>query len=259
VEFAPKFTVDDTKIWQSRRSQRTDITEDDEEIMFSCSETTPLVDYLWRNLPIGFTGVPTFPSLGTSGYSVTKPFYSDTVYRQILVIGVDGSVGPNGQPEYAIEMRPRVSLSKKNKKQWAAKQVDITELTYTSHLDPFTGTDALTLRGGIVWLDEGGPVVLPTITTLTATATSVPTHSATVVFNAPTSPNQPFTYALTAQVNGTGGYIAQTSTAVTASGVVTATVTGLTATSTYTFKVGVTAANGSTGSYPAASNLITAT
>lgn len=257
VEFNPKFSADDTKIWQSRKSQRTDITEDDEEVMFSCSETTPLVDYLWRNLPIGFTGVPTFPSLGTSGYSVQKPFYSDTVYRQLLIIGVDGSVGANGQPEYSIEMRPRVSLSKKSKKQWAAKQVDVTELTFMTHIDPFTGTDALTLRGGIVWLDEGGPVVLPSVTTLTATATG--TGHATIVFNAPTSPNQPFTYTTTQQVGGSGPYTASTVvSAVTVSGVVTVTVSGLTPASTYKFQELATAANNTTGTYPSASGSITA-
>lgn len=260
VEFNPKFTVDETKIWQSRKSQRTDITEDDEEIMFSCSETTPLVDYLFNNLPIGFTGVPAFPSLGSSGYSVTSPFYSDVVYRQLLIIGVDGSIGPNGQPEYAIELRPRVSLNKKSKKQWAAKQVDVTEVTYTVHEDPFSGFDRKTLRGGTVWLDEGGPVVLPTVTTLTATATG--TGHGTVVFNQPTSPNQPFTYAVTQQVGGSGGYTASTvaSTVTNATtGVVTVTVSGLTPTSAYTFKVVATAANGTSSAYPSPSGSITAT
>lgn len=258
VEFNPKFSVDDTKIWQSRKSQREDITQDDEEVMFSCAETTPLVDYLWRNLPIGFDGVPLFPSLGSANYSVQKPFYSDTVYRQLLVIGVDGSVGTNGQPEYVVELRPRVSLSKKSKKQWAAKQVDVTELTYTCHVDPFSGFDADTKRGGIVWLDEGGPVVLPTVTTLTATATTA--GHATVVFNQPTSPNQPFTYTLTQQAGGTGPYNASTvDSAVTSSGVVTATVSGLVASTTYTFKVHAVAANNAAADYPSPSNSITAT
>jgi hypothetical protein len=257
VEFNPKFSVDDTKIWQSRKSQRTDITEDDEEVMFSCSETTPLIDYLWRNLPIGFTGVPAFPSVGSAGYMVEKPFYSDTVYRQLLVIGVDGAIGPNGQPEYAIEMRPRVSLSKKSKKQWAAKQVDVTELTYMSHVDPATGTDALTLRGGIVWLDEGGAVTLPTVTTLTATANAG--GKATLTFAQPTSPNQPFTYVVTQQVGGTGAYTTSTIlTQSTTGDTVTVQVSGLTTGSAYTFKVVATAANAASAPYPAASNSVTA-
>jgi hypothetical protein len=156
VEFTPQFTVDETYIWQSRKSQRTDITKDDEEIMFSAAESTPLIDYLWYNLEIGFTGVPLFPSIGSPNYEIVKPFFSDVIYRQLLIIGVDGSMGTNGQPEYKIELRPRVSLAKKAKRQWAAKQIDVTDLTFTTHVDPYSGFDAATLRGGTVWTDEGG-------------------------------------------------------------------------------------------------------
>jgi hypothetical protein len=156
VEFTPQFTVDETYIWQSRKSQRTDITKDDEEIMFSAAESTPLIDYLWYNLEIGFTGVPLFPSIGSPNYEIVKPFFSDVIYRQLLIIGVDGSMGANGQPEYKVELRPRVSLAKKAKRQWAAKQIDVTDLTFTTHVDPYSGYDAATLRGGTVWTDEGG-------------------------------------------------------------------------------------------------------
>ena len=180
VEFNPQFSTDETVIWQSRRSQRTDITKDDEEVMFAAADTTPLIDYLWLNLPIGFTGVPTFPALGTQGYSVPKPFYSDTVYRQLLIIGVDGSVGPNGQPEYVVELRPRVTLAKKNKRQWGSKQIDVRELTFTVHMDPYSGFDSSVLRGGTVWFAEGGPVTLPL-----GFAASVPSVN-TATINAPT-------------------------------------------------------------------------
>lgn len=260
VEFIPQFTADETMIWQSRRSQRTDITKDDEEVQFSMAETTPLTDYLWFNLPIGSdVGSGIVPALGTSNYSLAKPNYSDVVYRQLLIIGVDGSIGPNGQPEYVVELRPRVSLAKKSKKQWGSKQVDVTELTFTTHIDPFSGFDSKVLRGGSVWLAEGGAVVLPSVTTITATASS--TGKGTIVFNAPTSPNQPFTYTVTQQANGSGGYSASTvfTPAATVAGVVTIVLSGLTASSTYTFKVGVAAANGTTAVYPAASNSITAT
>jgi hypothetical protein len=172
VEFGPKFTVDQVKIWQSRKSQRTDKTEDDEEVTFSCAESTPLIDYLWYDLPIGFTGVPTFPAIGAANYAVTMPLYSDIVHRQLLIIGVDGSINANGQPEYIVELRPRVELSKKAKKQWAAKQVDVTELSYYCHVDPFSGYDRKTLRGGIVWTDEGGPVTLPIYSSVASPPTS---------------------------------------------------------------------------------------
>lgn len=268
VQFDPQFKTDETYVWQSRRSQRTDITQDDEEITFSCSESTPLVDYLWYNLPIGFTGVPDFPQLGVSNYSVTKPFYSDVVYRQLLIIGVDGSVGPNGQPEYIVELRPRVSLAKKAKKQWQAKNVDVTELTFSMHIDPWSGFDSQTLRGGVVWLDEGGVLTLPTSHNVVATA--VTGTKATLVFNVPVnsvdgSPvtnvetgeqNTPVVYTVTQTVSSTTTP-ATIATQTVSSGVETITVSGLTASSQYTFNVTATAANGSSITYPV-SNSITA-
>jgi hypothetical protein len=256
VEFNPKFSVDYTKIWQSRRTQRTDITEDDEEIMFSLAESTPLIDALWYDLPIGTAGDGTVASVGTADYSVTKPFFSDVHYRQIIVIGVDGSIGENGQPEYIVEIRPRVSLCKKNKKQWAAKQVDVTELTYCVYMDPASGFDSKTLRGGIVWLDEGGPVVLPTVDTVTATATT--SGHASLVFNQPTSPNQPFTYTAEKSVDGgTTWTTATVDSQALAGQVETLVVSGLVA-GPNEFRVTVKAANNLTAVYPV-SNSITAT
>ena len=187
VEFTPKFNADETHIWQSRRSQRTDITMDDEEIMFSAADTTPLVDYLYYNLPIGFTGVPTFPTIGAQGYQIVKPYYSDTVYRQLLIIGVDGSVGPNGQPEYQVELRPRVTLAKKNKRSWGSKQIDVKELTYTVHVDPYSGWDSNTLRGGSVWFAEGGAVTLPSGISGTVPTVNTATVNAPVISGVPST------------------------------------------------------------------------
>lgn len=264
VEFNPKFTVDDTKIWQSRRTQRTDITEDDEEVMFSCAESTPLIDFLFANKPIGFTGVPTFPSLGTQGYSNTKPIFSDVVYRQLIIVGVDGSVGANGMPEYLVEARPRVTLSKKGKRQWAAKQVDVTELTYSVHLDPFSGFDSKQYRGGIVWLDEGGPVTFAT-PQVAPVGTAGATGKASLVLAQPVSPNQPFTYAVQKStdsgVTWTSATLDTTFNVVgyntDGSGNVTVKVTGVTAGSTL-FRVVATAAN-LTVNTSSASNAVTIT
>ena len=271
VEFNPQFTTDETMIWQSRRSQRTDITRDDEEITFSCMESTPLIDYLWYNLPIGFTGVPTFPSIGQSGYSVSKPFFSDIVNRQILVIGVDGSVGPNGQPEYIAELRPRVTLQKKAKKQYQAKNADVTELTFSCHVDPWSGFDTQVQRGGVVWLAEGGFLQLPSPSTVTATATAG--HTATLVFNVPAnnlngavvpvsqpgSQNGPVVYSVS-QNDTTASTIgpATIQSTVTSSGVTTVTVSGLVATHVDNFTVTATGANGTSVTYPGSNN-ITAT
>lgn len=143
VEFNPKFSVEQTKIWQSRRSQRSDITEDDEEVMFTLAETSPLADVLRNNLPISAVG-----NFGQANYSSTKPVTTDTIYRQLLVIGVDG---PMSNAEYIAEVRPRVNLAKVGKRQFAAKQLDGTELTFDVHPDPISGFASRTLRGGPLW------------------------------------------------------------------------------------------------------------
>lgn len=249
VEFNPQFSVDETYVWQSRKTQRTDITKDDEEVMFSASDSTPLVDYLYQNLPIGFTGVPLFPQLGSANYSITKPFYSDVVYRQLLIIGVDGAIGPNGAPEYIVELRPRVSLAKKSKRQWGSKQIDVHELTYTSHVDPFSGFDQKTLRGGSVWVAEGTEVFLPTDPTVVATAGS--TGLASIVFNQPinAAPAPTYTYTVTKSTNGGTTYASATGTATTTGGVVTFAATGLAAGATI-FKVTAHIGSSNTVTYP---------
>jgi hypothetical protein len=271
VEFNPQFTTDETMIWQSRRSQRTDITRDDEEVTFSAMESTPLIDYLWYNLPIGFTGVPTFPAIGAAGYQVQKPFYSDVIFRQLLVIGVDGSVGPNGQPEYIAELRPRVTLQKKAKKVYQAKTADVTELTFSVHIDPWSGYDTAVLRGGSVWLAEGGFLQLPAASSVTATATAG--HTGTLVFTAPNnfldgiavptsepgSQNTPINYTVSGN-DTTSVVIAPATVASVAvsAGVVTLVVSGLTATHVDNFTVTATGANGTTVTFPVSNN-ITAT
>jgi hypothetical protein len=138
VEFNPKFTTEQTKIWQSRRSQRSDVTEDD-EVMFTLAESRPIADALRNNLPLA-----SLASVGGANYATTKPTTTDTLYRQLVVIGVDG---PMSQAEYTAEIRPRVALNKVGKRQFAAKNLDGTELTYEVHPDPASGFASKTLRG----------------------------------------------------------------------------------------------------------------
>jgi hypothetical protein len=106
VEFNPKFSVEQTKIWQSRRAQRSDVTEDDEEVMFSLAESKPIADVLRNNMPIAASLLNN--EVGEIGYSMTKPSTTDIVYRQLCVIGVDGAMG---SAEYIAEVRPRVALN----------------------------------------------------------------------------------------------------------------------------------------------------
>lgn len=249
VEFNPKFTTEDTKIWQSRHPQRTDVTEDAEEIMFTLAESTPLADYLRNNLPL--TNVP---SVGDVGYVAKQPLQTDIIYRQLVVIGVDGQLT---DADYIAEIRPRVSLTKKGKRSFRAKDIDGTELTFGAYPDPHSGFAAATLRGGPFWAELGGPVTWPS-PQVPPVGTAVTGAKATIVLQEPTSNNGPFTYTVNKTTGGsTTAATVQGTPARDSSGQVTITVTGLVATTQYTFTVVATGSNEMTAT-SVASNSVTA-
>lgn len=249
VSFTPKFTTEDTKIWQSRRSQRTDVTEDDEEVMFTIAESTPLADYLRNNLPL-----TNLPEVGTKDYRVNQPLQTDIVYRQIVVIGVDGQLA---DADYIAEIRPRVSLTKKGKRDFQAKKLDGTELTFGVYPDPHSGFAASTLRGGPFWTELGGAVEWPT-PQVAPVATAITGLKATIVFQEPVSENDPFVYTVTKTTGGTPTSATIVGTPATnGSGQVTITVGSLIVSTAYTFTVTATASNDETAT-SSASNSVTA-
>lgn len=231
VELNPKFSVDETKIWQDRRSQRTDVTEDDEEIMFTCVESTPVIDLLRNNLPLS-----NMASIGSTDYTITKPLTTDTIYRQIVIIGVDG---PQANAEYIAEIRPRVSITKQGKRQFAAKKADGFEFTFGVYPDPASGFSARTKRNGPAWTQAGGPVVWPT-PQVAPVATAGATGAASIVLQQPVSNNGPFSYTVK---TGTGTTVTVGSQTTNSSGVVTIGVTGVASGAT-TFIVTATSADG---------------
>ena len=260
VEFNPKFSTDDTKIWQSRRAQRTDITADDEEVMFSLMQSSPLMDVLRNNLPISFltqgsTGDGQPEEVGDSAYASIKPDTTDTIYRQILVIGVDGAVS---NAEYIAELRPRVALGKVGKRQFNAKKVDSVELTYNVFPDPASGWSAKTLRSGPSWVASGGPVLWPTPQVAPVVSGLAAGGKATIVLQQPVSLNDPFTYTVTA--GGTAATLDTTFNTVgyqtATNGQVTIKVTGVAA-GAKTVTVKATGSNGSVSADSAASTSAT--
>lgn len=223
VEMTPKFATDETKIWQSRRMQRSDITQDDEEIMFTAMESKPLIDALRNNRPLS-----SLAEVGTIGYRATKPLTTDTIFRQIVVIAVDGTVG---NAEYIAELRPRVALSKVGKRGFSAKKADSTELTFNVFPDPASGFAADTLRSGPSWVASGGPVLWSPTQVAPVVSSLLAGGKGTVTLAAPVSLNGPWSFAV--KVDGTTTATLDTTfNAVgyqVVSGVVTIKVTGVTA------------------------------
>jgi hypothetical protein len=255
VDFNPRYKTNDTDIWQSRLPQRTDVDSDGEDIDVVGSESNPVMLQLFNNLPLvdvpGTNATSVLQSVGASGFKVDYSVTPQIIYRQVMVIGVDGELT---NPIYVAEIRPRVSITKLNKRQFNAKKPDDFGISFGVYVDPASGFAKRALYGGPAWLALGGPVVLPTVHTVTATATTA--GQATLVFNEPTSPNQPFTYTVSGDntTTSTVAAAAVASTAV-ASGVVTLTLSGLTATDVYTFTVTATAANNQTAVYTVSNNI----
>lgn len=257
VTFQPLYKTVDTDIWQSRLPQRTDVNSDGEDVEFTCSETNPVSLQLYNNLPLvdvpGTGANSILSSVGASNFGVQYSTTPQIIYRQLLIIGVDGELA---NPLYVAELRPRVSIVSLGKKgrMFNAKTQDLFDLGFGVYVDPASGFAKNALYGGPAWLALGGPVVLPTVKTVTAT--NVATHSATLVFNQPTSPNQPFTYTVSGDNTTTSTVAAATiANKSVVNGVVTLTISGLTASDNYTFTVTATAANLQTATYPVSNSI----
>lgn len=258
VDFAPRYKTVDTDIWQSRLPQRTDVDGDGEDIDIVFAETNPVALALYNNLPLvdvpGTGAKSVLQTIGTSGFSVEYSTTPQIIYRQLLVLGVDGELT---NPIYVAELRPRVSLTKLQKRMFNAKKPDEFGVSFGVYVDPPSGFAKNAVYGGPAWLALGGTTTLPT--THTVAATAITGAKATLVFNAPVSSSTPIVYTVSGD-NTTTSTVAPATvvSAVTTSGVVTVTVSGLTATDAYTFLVTATAANLTTVTYTV-SNSITAT
>lgn len=255
VDFTPRYKTVDTDIWQSRMPQRTDVDSDGEDIDIVFAETNPVALALYNNLPLvdapGTGATSILQSIGTTNFSVEYSVVPQIIYRQLLIIGVDGELD---FPFYVAELRPRVSLTKLNKRMFNAKKADEFGVSFGTYPDTASGFVKNAVYGGAAWLASGGVVVLPEVETVTATAVSG--SKATLVFNAPASGATPFTYTVSGDNTTTSTVAAATvlSTSVT-SGVVTVTVSGLTTTDHYTFTVTATGANALTATYPVSGSI----
>jgi len=258
VDFSPRYKTVDTEIWQQRYPSRTDVDSDGEDIDITFAETNAVSLAIYNNQPLtsspGTGALSALNQVGASGFSQDYGLWPQIIYRQLLILGVDGELA---NPIYIAELRPRVSLTKINKRMFSAKKADSFGVAFGTYPDPASGYVRRALYGGPGWLALGGQVTLPTVSTVTATA--VTGGKATLSFAQPTSPNVPFTYAVSQTNTGTSTTTNATVATTTTSnaGVVTITVTGLTTSSSYKFTVTATGDNIQSAAYPV-SNTITA-
>jgi hypothetical protein len=248
IQFTPKYTTVDVMAWQSRQVQRTDVTLDTEDFMFTLIESTPLTDALTYHIPLS-----QMQATGTQGYSITKSTTPNLLSRQVLALGVDYN---SGTAEYFAIGFSLVKMVKPDKFDYSDKNPIATALNWASYIDPSTGWAVKRWREGPAWRASGGTTTPPG----TPAAVAVTGAKATLTFSPPTSLDTPFTYQVKQTVSSVTSVVPTGQVVVTSSSPtsVVLTVSGLTAASSYTFAVAATGSNGTQSTYSTASSSITA-
>lgn len=257
-DFNQQLKTKPTKVMQSRWPARYDYTEASEEISAKLVESNPVVDAIRSNQTLS-----NLQSVGTIGYASSAPVDLDIVWRQCLFIGVDGRSGLN---YYVGRVYPKVLFGDFGKSPWNIDDPDALPIKALAIPDEFSvspdgiaGSPRWILRDGPAWRAQGGPTLWSDPQTAPV-ATAQTGDKFTLVLAEPTTPNTPFTYAVTA--NNTTA----TSTAVVdgvtvstdADGQVTLSGGALITDDDYTFTVTATGANGTVSAVSSASNSITA-
>lgn len=144
IKLTPDVSVEGVKIAQARRVQRWDITDENDEIMFTCRESNPVVDALRFDKPLSGLG-----SLGSAGYTVVKDAESDLIERQIIALAEDGD-------QRLAYIFPRVARKKVGATQLNRKDPDDLELTYGALICPYVDTPVYIVRDGSGWRQLAG-------------------------------------------------------------------------------------------------------
>ena len=240
VEITPDMNVSDVKIAQSRRAQRFDIEDENDEIMWTYRESNPGVDLLRFDKKL-----ISIPDVGAPEYTVIKPSEGDLIERQVVALAEDGD------HRFAYVF-PRLGRKKVGKTSINKKDPDDLQLTYGALVCPYAETPVYIVREGSGHRALGGAPKFSD----TPVATQTGSTSATVAFTIPTLLNDPlpdsFDYTFVKAVAPYTTYTAATIGSLSVIGsTVTAPVTGLTTATAYKFKVIAEAGNGlSTTSEP---------
>jgi len=218
--------VEETMIAQSRRSQRFDLTKEDDEVMFTCREDNPVVDILRFDKPL-----MNVPDIGEPSYAITKPAEGDLIERQIIALAEDG----NHRFAYIL---PRVARKKVGTTNLNKKDPHELELTYGAILCPFANYPVAIAREGSGERALGGAPLFAAAPVGTQTGAT----TANVAFTVPTLVNDPapdtFTYTVERSVSPYTTWVAATIGAPSVVGsTVTIGITGLTTATAYKARV----------------------
>jgi hypothetical protein len=260
-DFNQSLKSKETQVMQSRRPIRWDFTEDTEEVSTTLMESNPINDALRDNRPLNSS----LPQVGSIGYSTSTPVERDILFRQLMIIGVDGTyVG--GLNYYIVRVYPRVLVTDFGRTTWNPDNADSLPVKVEAVPDPWTvppsgyhvGSPRIIFRDGPGWRKQGQANFQTTVPVATAETTT----TASLAFPTPAGLVAPITYTATLQTTSSGSFTSATlsnDTGTVTGGTTTLSVTSLTASTSYNaFKVTATDAN-STAVTSAASNSITTT
>jgi len=218
--------VADTMIAQSKRAVRFDVTADNDVITIRAMEGNPIVDALRYDLPLH-----NLPDLGQAGYTIAKDAETALVERQVIALGFDGD-------NLFAQTFPRMALRSRGNSNWNKADVDVMEIELGALLCPHVGKPALFHREGLAWRGlQGAPVF-----SAKPTASALAGEKATIQFSKPTSKSSSYEYEVE-KSNDSTAWTPATIDSVTGTSTITITVSGITASQTWYFRVKATGTN----------------
>ncbi len=219
--------VADTMIAQSKRAVRFDVTSDNDIITIKAMEGIPIVDALRYDLPLS-----NLADVGKASYTIAKAAETALIERQVIALGFDGD-------NYFAQTFPRMALRNRGDSDWNKADADVMELELGALLCPYVGSPALYHRDGAAWRGlQGAPLFAAA-----PVATAVSGAKADVVFAKPTSKSSTFTYVVEKSNDGVTGWTTATVVSTAGTSTVTIQVSGITASSTWYFRVKATGSN----------------
>lgn len=254
IERAPEIRSDPLRGLQSLDPLRTDMTERDKTLMFTPLERNLVVDAVRFNQPL--SGLLE-RAAGDELYFVGESTDDEPIRRQVFVMHEDKQ---GTQSELNAFPFPRCVLTDLGSEKGNRTDADAAKFTLSREICPYfvdaAGVPLLDGRwtSGGLWTQAVTPGLTFTATAPVGTATAATT--ADLVFAAVLGGSSPFTYAAESSADGLTGWTAATSTTDVTDGVVTLSITGLTAEATNYFRATVEDADSATATSPV-SNAVT--
>lgn len=222
--------VADTMIAQSKRAVRFDVTSDNDIVTIKAMEGIPVIDALRYDLPLS-----NLKDIGQAGYTIAKAAETALIERQVIALGFDGD-------NYFAQTFPRMALRNRGNSNWNKADVDVMEIELGSLLCPYVGKPVLWHREGSSWRGlQGAPIFAAT-----PTSAAVAGEKATVTFGKPTSKSSSYTYVIEKSNDGITGWTPAVIDSTTGTTTLAVTVSGITASMNWYFRVKATGTNNMT-------------